>query len=274
MLKKVFTNVRKRGPLVHNITNYVTVNDVANILLACGGSPIMADDAEEVEEITAICGGLHLNIGTLNRRTVGSMLLAGKKSNELNHPVLLDPVGAGASKFRTDTAMALMEEVKLTAIRGNISEIKTLAFGRGTTQGVDADVADAVTEGNLDEIVSFVQKFAQRTGAVIAMTGAIDVVADGERVFLIRNGHPVMASITGSGCMLSALITAYLVANPEEPGWAAAAATTVMGLAGERAQKRMADEGAGNASFRNYLIDEIFTMEEATLEAGAKCEVR
>lgn len=274
MLKKVFANVRKRGPLVHNITNYVTVNEVANILLACGGSPIMADDSEEVEEITAICGGLHLNIGTLNRRTVVSMLLAGKKANELNRPVLLDPVGAGASTFRTETAMELMGNIRLTAIRGNISEIKTLALGRGTTKGVDADVADAVTEENLDQVVSFVQGFAQRSGAVIAMTGAIDVVADGKQVFLIRNGHRVMASITGSGCMLSALITAYLVANPEEAGWAAATATSVMGLAGERAHQRMLDEGAGNASFRNYLIDEIFKMDEATLEAGAKCEVR
>ena len=144
MLKNMLENVRKNCPLVHNITNYVTVNDCANIILACGASPIMADDENEVEEITTICGGLNINIGTLNKRTIASMLKAGKKANELNHPVVLDPVGAGASALRTETATNLLEEVKFSVIRGNISEIKTLALGSGTTKGVDADVADKV----------------------------------------------------------------------------------------------------------------------------------
>ena len=142
MLKKMLENVRKTCPLVHNITNYVTVNDCANILLACGASPIMSDDAGEVEEITSICGGLNINIGTLNQRTIPSMLLAGKKANELGHPVVLDPVGAGASTLRTKTARDLVDQIHFTVIRGNISEIKTLALGSGTTKGVDADVAD------------------------------------------------------------------------------------------------------------------------------------
>ena len=151
MFGNCLENVRKTVPLVHNITNYVTVNDVANVLLACGGSPIMSDDREDVEDITSICGGLNINIGTLNQNTIPSMFLAGKKANELGHPVLLDPVGAGASKLRTETALKLMEELKLTVIRGNISEIKTLAFGSGSTKGVDADVADAVTEETLED---------------------------------------------------------------------------------------------------------------------------
>ena len=172
MLEEIFENVRQRSPLVHNITNYVTVNDCANMLLACGASPIMADDPEDAVEITAICGGLNLNIGTLNRRTIPAMLAAGKRANELGHPVVLDPVGAGASSLRTDTALELLRQVKLTVIRGNISEIKTLALGSGTTKGVDADMADRVTEENLNGAVSFAKDFAKRSGAVIAITGA------------------------------------------------------------------------------------------------------
>ena len=133
MLGTCIENVRKGVPLVHNITNYVTVNDVANILLACGGSPIMSDEPEDVEDITAICGGLNINIGTLNQRSIEGMFRAGKKANELDHVVLLDPVGAGASALRTNTAVELMEKIRFTVIRGNISEIKTLALGSGTT---------------------------------------------------------------------------------------------------------------------------------------------
>ena len=124
MLGTYFNNVRKTAPLVHNITNYVTVNDVANMLLACGGSPIMSDEPKDVVDITSICGGLNINIGTLNERTIAGMFAAGKRANELNHPVLLDPVGAGASALRTDTAVQLMNEIKFAVIRGNISEIK------------------------------------------------------------------------------------------------------------------------------------------------------
>ena len=152
MFSKIISNVREKCPLIHNITNYVTVNDVANILLACGGSPIMSDDEGEVEEITSICGGLNINIGTLNKNTIPSMFLAGQKANQLGHKVLLDPVGAGASKLRTETAIDLIKKIKFDVIRGNISEIKTLALGSGTTKGVDADVSDAVTEENLEKV--------------------------------------------------------------------------------------------------------------------------
>ena len=150
MLGIYVDTVRKKSPLVHNITNYVTVNDVANILLACGGSPIMSDEPDDVEDITSICGGLNINIGTLNKRTIEGMFVAGKKAKELGHIVLLDPVGAGASRLRTETALKIMKEIKPDIIRGNISEIKTLVNGSGTTKGVDADVADAVTEDSLE----------------------------------------------------------------------------------------------------------------------------
>mgnify|MGYP002515851985 CR=1 FL=1 len=273
MFAELFEAVRTQSPLIHNITNYVTVNDCANMVLACGASPIMADDAAEVEDITTLCGGLNINIGTLNSRTIESMLKAGKRANALGHPVVLDPVGAGASRLRTETAFRLLDEVKFTVIRGNISEIKTLASGAGTTKGVDADVADQVTEENLDSAVAFAKQFAARTGAVIAVTGAIDIVADGEKAYCIRNGHPMMSSITGTGCQLSALTAAFITANPEKPLEAAAAAVCAMGLAGEIAHGRLTPLD-GNATYRNYIIDAIYNMTPAQLEEGAKYEVR
>ena len=178
MFSTCLENVRARTPLVHSITNYVTVNDVANILLACGGRPIMSDDIGEVEEIASICGGVNINIGTLSQRTIPAMFAAGKRANALSRPVLLDPVGAGASALRTRTAQKLTEEVRFTAIRGNISEIKALVAGDGSTKGVDADVADTVTEESLDEAVAFAKAAAVRYGAIMAITGAIDLVAD------------------------------------------------------------------------------------------------
>ncbi len=265
-------NVRKKTPLVHNITNYVTVNDVANILLACGASPIMSDDEEEVAEITSICGGLNINIGTLNKNTIPSMFLAGKRANELGHKVLLDPVGAGASRLRTNTALKLMEEVRFTVIRGNSSEIKTLAYGSGSTKGVDADAADKVTEESMSAAASFVNSFAKQTGSIIAVTGAIDLVADGERCYVIRNGRPEMGRITGTGCQLSGLLTAFLAANPENELEAAAAAVSTMGLAGEIGWSHMRP-GDGNSTYRNRIIDAIYHMDGATLDKGAKYEL-
>lgn len=273
MLGKCIDNVRKNVPLVHNITNYVTVNDVANVLLACGGSPIMSDEPADVEDITSICGGLNINIGTLNKSSIEAMHKAGKKAQELGHVLLLDPVGAGASALRTDTAVSLMDELRFTAIRGNISEIKTLASGSGTTKGVDADVADAVTEDTLDSSAAFAKKLAAKTGAVIAVTGAIDLVADADRCFVIRNGRPEMGRITGTGCQLSGMMTAFLAANPDAKLEAAAAAVCAMGLAGEIGWSRM-QEGDGNSTYRNRIIDAIYNMDAKTLEEGAKYEIR
>ena len=273
MFEEIFKNVKQKSPLVHNITNYVTVNDCANMLLACGGSPIMADDPEDAVEITSICGGLNINIGTLNQRTIPAMFAAGKRANELGHPVVLDPVGAGASTLRTETALGLLKEIRFTVIRGNISEIKTLALGSGTTKGVDADVADKVTEENLEVTVTFAKDFSRQTGAVIAITGAIDIVADGERAFCIRNGRPEMSAITGTGCQLSALTAAFVTANPDHPLEAAAAAVCAMGLCGEIAYQRMT-ELDGNSSYRNYIIDAMYRLTPVALEEGAKYEMQ
>ena len=272
-MKECMDNVRKNVPLVHNITNYVTVNDVANILLACGGSPIMSDEPEDVDDITSVCGGLNINIGTLHQSSIEGMLLAGKKANELGHPVLLDPVGAGASRLRTDTALRIMKEIKLTVIRGNISEIKTLAYGSGTTKGVDADVADAVTEETLNDAIAFVKNFDRKTSCIIAVTGAIEHLSDGDICYVIRNGRPEMGKITGTGCQLSGMMTAYVTANQEKPLEAAASAVCIMGLAGEIGWSRM-QEGDGNATYRNRIIDAVYQMTGEDLERGAKYEVR
>ena len=262
MFQSIFANVRARSPLVHNITNYVTVNDCANMVLACGASPIMADDAAEVEDITS-----------LNSRTIPSMLLAGHTAHRLGRPVVLDPVGAGASHLRTETALRLLREVKPTVIRGNISEMRTLAVGSGTTKGVDADASDKITEETLDRAVAFVKSFAARTGAVIAVTGAIDIVADAEKAYCIRNGNAMMSSITGTGCQLSALTAAFCAANPDKPLEAAAAAVCAMGLAGEVAHSRLTKLD-GSATYRNYIIDAIYNMTPEQLEEGARYEMR
>lgn len=273
MLEDCLTNVRKCSPLIHNITNYVTVNDVANVILACGASPIMADEPDEVEDITSICGGLNVNIGTLNRRTVEAMKRAAKKAEELGHVILLDPVGAGASKLRTETAAELVDTVHFTAIRGNVSELKALAVGSTSTRGVDADAADAVSEENLDRMIAFTKNYAKVKGAIIAITGAIDLVADADTCYVIRNGRPEMGRITGTGCQLSGMMTAYFVANPDNRLEAAAAAVAAMGLAGEIGWSRM-QEGDGNSTYRNRIIDAIYNMDAATLKAGAKVEIR
>ena len=273
MLEKCLENVREKSPLVHNITNYVTVNDVANALLACGGSPIMSDEPCDVEDITSICGGLNINIGTLNKNSIEGMFIAGKKSNELGHVVLLDPVGAGASKLRTDTAIKLMKEIKFDIIRGNISEIKTLSLGYGTTKGVDADEADTVTKENLDKMIDFAKGFSKKTSSIIAITGAIDLVADSEKCYVIYNGVPQMSRITGTGCQLSSVATAFAIANPLDKLKAVAAAVCMMGLAGEIGYKNL-KVGEGNSTLRNRIIDAIYNMDADSLNKGAKYEVR
>ncbi len=272
-IKECFDNVRKSTPLVHNITNYVTVNDVANVLLACGGSPIMSDDIDDVVDITSICGGLNINIGTLNQNTIPSMFAAGKKANELGHPVLLDPVGAGASALRTNTALKLMEELKIDVIKGNMSEIKTLCNGSGNTQGVDVAACDIVSEENLDDAVTFVKEFAKSFGGIIAVTGAIDLISDGDKCYVVRNGHEDMERITGTGCQLAGITTAFIVANTDDKLTATAASIMLMGYAGEVGLANM-QENDGNSTYRNRIIDAIYNMDGEMLMRGAKYEIR
>lgn len=272
MLGQYLKEVRKKAPLIHNITNYVTVNDCANILLACGASPIMADDKNEAAEITAICNGLNINIGTLNERTIDSMLSAGEKAAQLQHPILLDPVGAGASAMRTATAKKILDKLPINVLRGNISEIKILSTGQGIIHGVDANAADKVTEDNLFEYMKIASQLAGKLQTVVAISGEIDIIADKDQAAAVNNGHSLMSKITGSGCMLSALTTAYAAANPQDIFTAVLAAFCSMGIAGEIAANRMTDLD-GNASFRNYLIDAVYNMTAQQLDTGAKYQL-
>ena len=267
-LATALENVRTSTPLVHCITNYVTVNDCANALLACGGSPIMSDELEDVVDITTICGGLVLNIGTLNKQTVAGMRAAGKRASELGHPIVLDPVGAGASALRTATASEILDTMDVAVIRGNMSEIKAVAGASAATRGVDVNPDDVVTDENLAASAAFAKELAKKTGAIIAITGAIDIVADDERAFAIRNGSAIMGKITGAGCMLSCLVGAYSVANKENMLEGVVAAIAGEGLCGQIAAERMT-EADGNGSFRTYLLDAMYNLDAATLADGA-----
>ena len=273
MLGTCLDNVRKTTPLVHNITNYVTVNDVANILLACGASPIMSDEPEDVEDITSLCGGLNINIGTLHRTSIDGMYRAGAKAASLGHKILLDPVGAGASHLRTSTAVGLMEKIPFTVIRGNISEIKTLALGSGTTKGVDADVADKVTDENLDSAVAFAKNFAKDHNCVVAITGAIDLVADADTCYVIRNGRAEMGSITGTGCQLSGMMTAYLVATPPTATASSTPSTTWTARRWRKVQSMKCDKKGlllYAVTDRSWLNGEtLYSQVEKALQGGA-----
>jgi len=273
MFKEIMRNVNFICPLIHCITNYVTVNDVANIVLACGASPIMADDENEVEQITQICNSLAINIGTLNSRTIKSMHIAGKKSNELAHPVVLDPVGAGASDLRTKTTFDLINNIKFSVIRGNSSEIKTIYGTSASTKGVDADISDGINENNYRNYVSMAKSLSAKTGSVIAISGAIDIVADDKKAYVIRNGNALMSKITGTGCMLTGLIAAYAAANPDNCLDAAAAAVCIMALSGEIAYKKITDQNLGTSSYRTFIIDSISNMTYEILKGGANIEI-
>lgn len=263
--------VRDQAPLVHCITNYVTVNDCANALLALGASPIMSDEPEDVEDITTICNALTLNIGTLNERSIEGMKRAGAQAGQLGHQIVLDPVGAGASRLRTSTASDLLDSCAVGIVRANMSEMKAIAGTAQSTRGVDVNPDDAVNEGNRSEAAAFARALSRSCGAVCAVTGAIDIIADDERALAVRNGSPLLGRITGSGCMLSCITAAFAAAWPASPLVAAAAAVVSMGLAGEAAAARMGARD-GNGSFRAYLIDALYNLDADTLAAGARVE--
>ena len=267
MLSEIVMQIRRQRPLVHCITNYVTANDCANILLACGGSAIMADDPDEVEEVTAMCDGLVLNMGTPNPRKLDALLRAGAKANQLGHSVILDPVGVGSSAMRRDAGRRLLERLRFAAIRANATEIATLVRGTTAHRGVDADAEESV----MDSVEENAKRLSHKTGAVVVVTGDTDIVTDGKTLYRVHNGHPMMKTVTGSGCQLSSLLGAYVTANPENPLHAALAAVCAMGLCGEIAHMRLSPLD-GNASYRNYIIDAIYNLTPEALEKGAKYE--
>jgi hydroxyethylthiazole kinase len=258
-------NVRNKKPLVHHITNYVTVNDCANITLEIGASPVMADEINEVKDFVRIASSLVINIGTINQRTFESIIEAGKEANQNAVPVILDPVGVGASQFRNDVIKKIIETIKLTCIRGNVSEIRFLAGLSSQTRGVDASIND---EMNLDDTMVMAQQLASKLDCVIVISGAIDVVACNDSVTTISNGQPIMGQVTGTGCMLTSLLGSFIGANNDSVFNASIEAVLSMGIAGDIAcQESFVD---GNASFKMALHDAISNMNSAKLEARAK----
>ena len=256
--------VKHKKPLVHHITNYVTVNDCANITLAIGASPVMADAIEEAADIAAIASAVVLNIGTLNNRTVESMLAAGGSANERGIPVIFDPVGAGASAFRNETARRLLSEVRMDVIRGNISEIRSVAGLSSNTKGVDASEADT-----FENAAQIARELASKRGCVVVITGAVDIISDGARTAEIRNGHSDMSRVTGTGCMCTSLIGS-LCGAAGDAFHGAAAAVLCMGVAGELAHEKAGADGSG--SFRNAVIDAVSGMDADILKARGKID--
>ena len=264
------TAVRRRKPLVQCITNFVTVNDCANIILAAGGSPTMSEHPQEVEEAVRKTQALVCNMGAIDK--VEAMILAGREANRLGTPVILDPVGAGGTQLRQDAVKLLLEEVHFSVIRGNASEIRFLAGQQTTGSGVDVSELDEITEENLSSAVTMAAKLAENLSTVIAISGRIDVISDGKSTCVLRNGCATMARITGSGCMLAALIGAFCGANGDA-FLAACAAMTAMGISGEIAEEKRLRNHTGNATFRNDLIDAVFNLTEEQLEKGVHYEI-
>ena len=264
------TAVRRRRPLVQCITNFVTVNDCANIILAVGGSPTMAEHPLEVQEAVRKVQALVCNMGAIDK--VEAMILAGREANRLSIPVILDPVGAGGTQLRRKAVKALLEKVHFAVIRGNASEIRYLAGQKATGSGVDVSMADEITEENLGGAIQMAADLATRLNTVVAISGKLDLISDGNRTCVLRNGCATMARITGSGCMLTALIGAFSGAN-EDPFHAACAAMAAMGISGEIAEERRLQSGTGNATFRNDLIDAVFNLTAEQLEKGVRYEI-
>jgi len=237
--------------MVHSITNNVTINDCANIILAAGGTAIMAQDEREVEEITSHAQALVINMGAV--RAQEAMLRAAKIAKRNGRPVVLDPVAAGASTLRREMCSRLLSENLVSVIRGNASEVRALAAGAG----VEASALDSVTEDNLQESAAWLRSFSRRTGAVVMLTGAMDVITDGTRTAVVRGGSAYLRRITGAGCMLTSLTGVYCGANPDILLEAAVTASEVMKHCGETAEARVRKEMEGTASFRTRLIDAV-----------------
>lgn len=270
MFGETLARVRERAPLIHCITNYVTANDCANLLLACGASPIMSDSPDEVGEVVSLCGALLLNLGTLSRERLRAVLLAGERANARGIPVVLDPVGAGSSDARTEAARTVLRTIRVSAIRSNCSELCAILGLAAPTRGVDNDPNEGA--GDFSETLGEMTRLAERLGAAVAVTGETDLVTDGKKTYRIKNGSPLLRSVTGAGCQLSALTAAFLAANPETPVKAAAAAVCMMGVCGELAEERMGGTD-GNASYRNYVIDAAYRLTAEALDGRARTEI-
>src|SRR2546421_1341073 len=253
--------LRERKPLIHQITNYVVMNETANATLALGALPVMAHACEEVEEMVGLASALVLNIGTLSPPWVDAMLLAGRAANARDVPVVLDPVGAGATRYRTDTARRILDEVKVSVLRGNQGEVATLV-------GVEAEVRGVESIGAGGDRADLARAAARNLGVVVSVTGPVDHVSDGQRVLSVANGHELLAAVTGTGCMSSAITGCFLAVKRTEPLEAAAEALAAFGVAAEDAAR----EAKGPGSFHAGLYDALAALDPETLDARARIE--
>jgi hydroxyethylthiazole kinase len=254
--------MREQKPLIHQITNYVVMNETANATLALGALPVMAHAREEVEQMAGIAGALVINIGTLSEHWIEAMLLAGKAANAAGAQVVLDPVGAGATTYRTETAKRILDEVDVAVLRGNAGEVATLVGVEAEVRGVESIGAGA-SGGDLARTA------ARALGCVAAVTGPVDHVSDGERTYSIANGHALLGTVSGTGCMATAITGCFLAVCRDEPLEAAASALVAFGVAGEEAAK-----GAhGPGTFHVQLYDALYNLDPDTLDKQARVEV-
>lgn len=259
-IAEILNKVKEKKPLIHHITNWVTIYDCANIVRAIGALPVMAHAKEEVEQMTSLSSALVLNIGTLTTPLVESMIMAGKKANEKQIPVVLDAVGVGATDMRTNKVKELLEKIKVDIIKGNSSEIGTLAGVKAKTKGVEA----VSVEANLIELA---KKLANEKNATIVITGKEDIVANKDTVYTVRNGHDMMSKIVGTGCMAASVIGAF-AAVENDYAKASASALVCFGIAGELASRR----ATGPGTYKEFFYDEIFNLDESTIEDMEKID--
>ncbi|WP_405304999.1 hydroxyethylthiazole kinase [Methanobrevibacter sp.] len=268
-MEETLTKIKTKNPLTHCITNSVTINDCANAVLAIGGSPFMAEDAEELEEVVTIADALVINIGKLSKEQINSMNVSAKVANDTDTPIVLDPVGVGVTTLRNKTTLDLINNYKIEAIRGNISEIKAIAKLIGVidennaAKGVDVNIDDIITEENLAANGEIIREVANMLDTTILASGPIDILSDGETTIAIDNGDDMMPLITGSGCMLSSIVGSCVGGSSPLEG--SLLAILAMNLAGEKARAKVEEKDEGTGSFRAYLIDYLYKTNAESL---------
>ena len=269
IIKNNLKIIKEKNPLTHCITNSVTINDCANAILAIGGSPFMAEDAEELAEVVAIADALVINIGKLSENQIKSMKISSKTANETNTPIILDPVGVGVTELRNKTTLHLINNYNISVIRGNISEIKAIAKLVGVlkennaAKGVDVNIDDIITEDNLYINAEITSELSSKLNCVILASGPIDILSDGETTIAINNGDDMMPLITGSGCMLSSIVGSCVGGSSSFNG--TLIAILAMNIAGEKARAKVDEKNEGTGSFRTYLIDYLYKTNSESL---------
>lgn len=276
-IEKTLKDIREKNALTHCITNSVTINDCANAVLAIGGSPFMAEDAEELEEVVTIADVLVINIGKLSKNQIESMHISSKTANKTNTPIILDPVGVGVTELRNKTTMDLINNYDIAAIRGNITEIKAIAKLAGvldesnTAKGVDVNIDDIITEDNLKANGELICELAEKLDTTILASGPIDILSDGKTTISIDNGDDMMPLITGSGCMLSSIVGSCI--GGSNPFDGSLVAILAMNIAGEKARAKVDERDEGTGSFRAYLIDYLYKTDSETLVNEANIKI-